>query len=147
MTDKNSASPEPRAASFLGTNCAGLTVAGVPLGRRHADAAHPGDVRRALGVAVLACAVLVTGLLAAGSATAQDITTPTANRDGSDTLWSATLTVEDFTISGTQYLGYDRSDSKGSLASDSFTVGSTNYPIYQLFTAQDATPSVPTTLK
>ena len=41
----------------------------------------------------LACAVLLTGLFGAGSAFAQnsDITAPTANDDGSDTLWTATL--------------------------------------------------------
>ena len=57
---------------------------------RETSAARPsrGGALRALGVAVLACTVLVTGLLADGSAAAQ-----TKNDDGSLTLWEATLTV------------------------------------------------------
>ena len=45
---------------------------------------------RAAGVGVLACAVLLTGLLAAGSASAR-----TTNADGSETLWEATLTAKE----------------------------------------------------
>ena len=89
-----------------------------------------GGALRALGGAVLGWAVLLTGLLAAGSAFAQDITTPTANTDGSDTLWTATLTVEKFT--GVEEFGYYRSVSKGTLSSDSFTIGGTNYPVTRL---------------
>ena len=94
---------------------------------------------RALGAAFLACAVLLTGLLAAGSATAQDITTPTANEDGSDTLWTATLTVEEFPSSGTfSSFGYDDANSEGSLSSDTFTIGGTNYPVWKLYMDKDS---------
>ena len=87
---------------------------------------------RAPAVSLLACAVLLAGLLAAPGASAQssDITTPTANADGSDTLWTATMTVGEF---GTDYiLGYDRRDSTGSLSPDTFTIGSTDYPVTSL---------------
>ena len=98
---------------------------------RKASATRPlrGGALRALGVAVLACAVLLTGLLAAGSASAQtsDITTPTENADGSDTLWRATLTVEEFISATIQVLGYDKGNSKGTLSSDSFTIEGTDY--------------------
>ena len=177
MTDKYSAGPESRVPSFLVTNCAGLTVASMPLGRRHADAAHPGDVRhaatrrpaevrarrgkglvrsmvslcasgggalRTFGAAVLACAVLLTGLLGAGSAAAQtnDITTPTSNRDGSDTLWTATLTVEEYQVGTVSYFGYERSGSKGALSSDAFAIGSIDYPIAQLLDIRTPTPTL-----
>ena len=54
----------------------------------------PGGALRTLGVVVLACAVLLTGLLAAGSASAQT------------TLWKGTLTVEEFMDGGATFLGY-----------------------------------------
>ena len=69
---------------------------------------------RALGVAVLACAVLLTGLLAAGSASAQ-----TTNADGSVTLWEATLTVGQ--ESGGTLTGYNLISGFGSLSSNTFT--------------------------
>ena len=89
-----------------------------------------GGALRALRAVVLGWTVVLTGLLAAGSAFAQDITTPTANTDGSDTLWTATLTVEKF--AGVQEFGYYTSGSQGTLSSDSFTIGGTNYPVTRL---------------
>ena len=103
-----------------------------------------GAALRALDAAALVCAVLLTGLLAAGSATAQtsDITTPTANTDGSVTLWATTLTVEEYKAGSVQVFGYHSLQSKGSLASDTFTIGSTNYPVFKLIDSRDATPKL-----
>ena len=78
------------------------------------------DALRALGVAVLAWGVLLTGLLTAGSASAQ-----TENDDGSLILWEATLTVGEGTDGE---LGYSTSviSTFGSLSVDSFNyAGST----------------------
>ena len=79
---------------------------------REASAARPsrGGTLRALGGAVLACTVLLTGLLAAGGASAQ-----TENADGSLTLWEATLAVG----SSGGSTGY--SSSYGTLTSNTFT--------------------------
>ena len=83
---------------------------------------------------------MLTGLLAAGSASAQtsDITTPTANEDGSHTLWKATLTVEAI---DTDDFGYYRLSSKGTLSSDAFTIGGTSYPVSRLAEDGDTSPA------
>ena len=82
---------------------------------------------------------MLTGLLAAGSASAQtsDITTPTANDDGSHTLWTATLTVEEI---NTSEFGYYRLTSKGTLSSDAFTIGDTSYPVAKLSDVRNSDP-------
>ena len=97
-----------------------------PSGRppREASAARPsrGGALRARGAAVLAAAVLLTGLLAAGGASAQ-----TTNADGSETLWDAMMTVAD--VGGT-VLDPGESDfgyhwfSGGTLTPSTFSVGS-----------------------
>ena len=66
------------------------------------------------------------------SAATSDITTPTANEDGSDTLWTTTLTVASFVSSSRQAYGYDTIQSVGSLASNSFTIGGTTYAVDRL---------------
>ena len=73
---------------------------------------------------------------------ASDITTPTANADGSDTLWKATLTVEEFSGSSVQVFGYDRQTSKGTLSSDTFTIGGTDYPVTRLYVVDSVTPEL-----
>ena len=75
----------------------------------------------------------------ASATTVSDITTPTANADGSDTLWTATLTVEE--VQSGQ-VGYDRGQSKGTLSSDTFTIGSTDYPVGKLVVNSSATPKL-----
>ena len=76
----------------------------------------PGGALRTLGVVVLACAVLLTGLLAAGSASAQT------------TIWKGTLTVEEFMSGDDTWLGYqvstgpmDEDIIEGALSDDDFT--------------------------
>ena len=105
---------------------------------------EPAEARSPRGVAVLASTVILTGLLAAASASAQtsDITTPTENDDGSHTLWKATLTVEEYLIGTTSNFGYDRALSKGTLSSDAFTIGGTNYPVYSLVDGRGLLPEL-----
>ena len=93
-----------------------------------------GGTLRALGVAPLGCAVLLTGLLAAAGASAQtsDITTTTANADGSDRLWTATMTVGTQSGAIVDFFGFSRGG-YGSLSSSTFTIGSTNYQVYNLY--------------
>ena len=110
-------------------------AAGARLCRRAGHVLHSccAFLRPTTSAAVLAVAVV--SLLAAGNALAQanDITTPTANADGSDTLWTATMTVEAYTDDiGTSYIGYYAASSAGSLSSDTFTIGSTSYPVSRL---------------
>ena len=69
---------------------------------------------------------------------ASDITTPTANADGSDTLWKTTLTVKEH--GNGDIFGFDSLEAIGALSSASFTIGSTNYPITRLADARDVTP-------
>ena len=62
---------------------------------------------------------MLTGLLAAGSASAQ-----TLNDDGSETLWTATLTTKTTYTGG---LGFWGLGNQGALTSESFTYGGTNF--------------------
>ena len=73
----------------------------------------------------------------ASATTASDITTPTANADGSDTLWTATLTVEE---TATDDYGYHSTTSKGSLSSDTFTIEGTSYPVTKVADDRSGTP-------
>ena len=79
--------------------------------------------------AVLAAAVLLTGLLAAGSAYGQ-----TTNTDGSTTLLEGTLTAASLPEVGNGSIGYSRlEDNYGSLSvSPSFTVDSHTYTLARL---------------
>ena len=61
---------------------------------------------------------MLTGLLAAGSASAQ-----TPDNDGSEILWSATLTTETTHTGG---WGTGVVGNQGALTSESFTYGGTN---------------------
>ena len=64
----------------------------------------------------------------ASATTASDITTPTANADGSDTLWTATLTVGEDSGGTT---GYNLSSGYGTLSSNAFTFdGSTRTIVF-----------------
>ena len=78
----------------------------------------------ALGLAVLACAVLMTGLLTAGSASAQ-----TENADGSLTLWEAEMTAASFTLSSQSCTGYQSSPAKGSLNPTTFSEGAKSWTV------------------
>ena len=96
-----------------------------------------GGALRVLGVAFLASAVLLTGLLAAGSASAQ-----TVNDDGSKTIWSTTMTVGTNTVTtGTfvqVFTGFSSIPSFGSIGSCQITYSGTNYSCAAL-TRVDAT--------
>ena len=89
-----------------------------------------GGALRAFGVAVLAAAVLLTGLVFAGSAYAQ-----TENADGSETLWDATMTVADVTAAvlgpGDTDFGYHHV-SGGTLTPNTFSVGSNTVGIHRV---------------
>ena len=108
----------PGCAAILDVAPAGARPSG-PSGRPPRELSTPrpsrGGALRALGVAVLASAVLLTGLLSGGSASAQ-----TTNDDGSETLWEATLTVGD---TGSDNLGFHWVNA-GTLSPRTFTVGS-----------------------
>ena len=116
----------------LGAQSSGLS------GRRprepYATRPSRGGALHALGVAALGYAILLTGLLAAGSASAQtsDITTPTANADGSDTLWTATLTVGTINRGAVDQFGIGTTD-YGSLSSRTFTIDGTAYYVTHLY--------------
>ena len=85
---------------------------------REASAARPsrGGDRRALGVGILAAAVLLTGLLGSAGAYAQ-----TTNADGSLTLWEAEMTAASFTLNAQSCVGYRKSTGDGSLSPRTFT--------------------------
>ena len=86
---------------------------------------------RALGTAVLASAILLTGLLAASSASAQ-----TTNADGSKTIWSTTMTVGTHTAPHGLFVqvltGFGSSPSYGSIVSSQITYSGTNYSFVSL---------------
>ena len=67
----------------------------------------------------------------ASATTASDIATPTANADGSDTLWTATLTVG-FVQGAFDEFGYIFGN-YGSLSTRSFTIGGTTYAVNDLY--------------
>ena len=89
---------------------------------------EPSAARPSRGGAVLACAVLLTGLSATGSAYAQ-----TTNADGSKTIWSTTMTVGTnvFTSGAVvnEHAGYSDPAGFGSLGSTQIPYGGTNYSI------------------
>ena len=122
----------PGCAAIRDAAAAGARPAG-PSGRppREPSAARPsrGGALRALGVAVLASAVLLTGLLGAGGAFAQ-----TTNADGSLTLWEATLEAGTETTSGSvgYYNDTTGSDDFGTLSNATFQYEGTTNTVDQL---------------
>ena len=75
-----------------------------------------------------------------GTPVPPDIVTPTANDDGSDTLWTATLYAEEFLSGGLTYIGFSRLGFKGTMTSNSFSIGETSYPIHELLDASTTPP-------
>ena len=61
------------------------------------------------------------------------------NEDGTDTLWAATLTVEQI-IGGTSIFGYAYHESKGTLSSDTYTIGGADYPVLRVTVNRIFTP-------
>ena len=102
-----------------------------PAGVRRSRSLRTCDRVPRAAAAWLAALVAVLSLFAGANALAQanDITTPTVNPDGSDTLWTATLTVAEFDSVG--FLGFRRND-VGRLSSDTFTVGTNVNPVTRL---------------
>ena len=80
----------------------------------------------ALGVAVLALALIITGMLTTDSADAQMTNTTT--------IWSATMTVESSILGPIDRVGFANNPSQGSLSSTQFTYDGTSYSIALLRT-------------
>ena len=80
----------------------------------------------ALGVAVLALALIITGMLTTDSADAQMTNTTT--------IWSATMTVESSILGPIDRRGFANNPSHGSLSSTQFTYDGTSYSIVLLRT-------------
>ena len=79
-----------------------------------------------LGIAVLALALIITGMLTTDSADAQMTNTTT--------IWSATMTVESSILGPIDRVGFANNPSQGSLSSTQFTYDGTSYSIAQLRT-------------
>ena len=80
----------------------------------------------ALGVAILALALIITGMLTTDSADAQMTNTTT--------IWSATMTVESSILGPIDRRGFANNPSHGSLSSTQFTYDGTSYSIVLLRT-------------
>ena len=95
-------------------------IRAIPL--RPPDPRKRSAARPSRGGAVLACAVLLTGLFAAGSASAQT------------TIWEATLTPGEYTIGGVTNTGFIGvgSDLAGTLSDTDFVYDGTTYTIDEI---------------
>ena len=87
-------------------------IRAIPL--RPPDPRKRSAARPSRGGAVLACAVLLTGLFAANSASAQTV------------IWEATLTPEEFMLGTVTWIGF-AVDKGGTLSDDDFVYGGVTY--------------------